>query len=67
MPELLNAMADAVRGARHVAHLHLRFSEGKRRAWLFAQDIVQDETQTEDGFDITVRWSDRQAETFSRL
>ncbi|MBK0327059.1 GTPase HflX [Rhodobacteraceae bacterium F11138] len=64
---LLAAIAEALQGVRHVTELHLGFAEGKRRAWLFAQDLVQTETQTEDGFDLTVRWTPRQQAQFEAL
>jgi GTP-binding protein HflX len=64
---LLAAIADILVGVKTTETLSLPFSQGKKRAWLFAQDIVQDETQGEDGFDITVRWSARQKQDFERL
>ncbi|KNG93031.1 GTPase HflX [Pseudaestuariivita atlantica] len=47
--------------------LHLTFDQGRARAWLFDQGIVQSEIQTEDGFDLTVRWTPRQAARFATL
>lgn len=64
---LLSAVAEAVQGARIESRLHLGFADGKQRAWLFQQDIVQSETQGEDGFDITVLWTARQAAQFEAL
>lgn len=64
---LLVAVADVLQGSRHETDLHLGFADGKRRAWLFQQDLVQDETQTEDGFDITVLWTARQQAQFDAL
>lgn len=61
------AVAEALQGAVRVAELHLSFAEGKKRAWLFAQDIVEGETQTEEGFDLTVRWSAKQEAQFLAL
>jgi len=54
-------------GAKSVETLRLSFADGKRRAWLFAQDIVDNETQNDDGFDITVRWTANQRSAFERL
>jgi GTP-binding protein HflX len=45
----------------------LAFDEGRKRAWLFAQDVVVEETQTDDGFALRVRWSDKQKAKFTRL
>ncbi|SFT50179.1 GTPase HflX [Sedimentitalea nanhaiensis] len=64
---LLSAIATALQGVRLLADLHLTFADGKRRAWLFAQDLVQSETQTDDGFDITVLWTPRQQAQFAVL
>ncbi|MFT6674291.1 MAG: GTP-binding protein HflX [Sulfitobacter sp.] len=60
-------VAEALQGAVREADLTLGFAEGKKRAWLFAQDVVQRERQTEDGFEITVRWSAQQEAQFQRL
>ena len=49
------------------ARLHLGFAEGRKRAWLFDQSVVEAESQTEDGFDLRVNWTRRQAEQFRRL
>ncbi|SFD74840.1 GTP-binding protein HflX [Sulfitobacter brevis] len=64
---LQHVVAEALQGAVREADLTLAFSEGKKRAWLFAQDVVQKETQTEDGFALTVRWSAEQEAQFQRL
>ncbi len=64
---MLADLAVALQGARFETELHLGFAEGKARAWLFQQDIVVSETQTEDGFDITVRWSAKQEAQFRAL
>jgi len=42
----------------HEETIHLGFDEGRRRAWLFDRNVVVAETQTDDGYDIAVRWSD---------
>jgi len=64
---LLAEIALAVQGVRHETVLHLDFAAGKQRAWLFRQDIVQSEAQTETGFDITVLWTARQEAQFGAL
>ncbi|KAJ03383.1 GTPase HflX [Sulfitobacter mediterraneus] len=60
-------VAEALQGAVRDADLTLGFAEGKKRAWLFAQDVVQEERQTDDGFELTVRWSAQQEAQFQRL
>ncbi len=64
---LLDAIAVTLRGQLQDAQLHLAFSDGRKRAWLFDQDVVQTEDQTEDGFDISVRWTAKQAAQFEAL
>lgn len=64
---LLAEIATKLQGARHEEILSLGFAEGNRRAWLFRQDVVRSEKQTEDGFEITVLWTDRQAAQFAGL
>ncbi|MEL7182922.1 MAG: GTPase HflX [Pseudomonadota bacterium] len=46
--------------------LRLPFSAGKARAWLHEEGAVQAERQTEDGFVVEIRWTDRQAARFSQ-
>ncbi|MGB3246260.1 MAG: GTPase HflX [Sulfitobacter sp.] len=60
-------IAVALQGAVREADLVLTFAEGKKRAWLFEQDIVVSEEQTEDGFALTVRWSAKQEAQFQQL
>ncbi|KUJ86082.1 GTPase HflX [Ruegeria marisrubri] len=64
---LLEAIAEKLQGVRHEETLHLGFGDGRKRAWLFEQDVVQDENQTEDGFEITVLWTPRQQAKFAKL
>ncbi len=67
MEPLLAAVAEALQGVRHESQLHLAFSEGRQRAWLFDHDVVQAEKQTEDGFDVTVLWTARQEAQYHAL
>ena len=64
---LQETIAEALQGAVREAVLTLGFADGKKRAWLFAQDVVEGERQTDDGFEITVRWSARQEAEFQQL
>ena len=60
-------IAEALQGAVREADLVLPFSQGRQRAWLFDQDVVIGEDQTEDGFALKVRWSAQQEAQFQRL
>ncbi len=64
---LLATIAEQIQGARHVTEMVLGFSEGKKRAWLFQQDLVISETQSEDGFALTVQWTAVQQAQFGSL
>ncbi len=64
---LQTIVAEALQGAIREADLSLTFAEGKKRAWLFEQEIVETERQTDDGFEMTVRWSAAQEAQYQRL
>ncbi len=64
---LLADIATKLQGVRRETTLTLSFAEGNKRAWLFRQDVVRSEEQTEDGFEITVLWTDKQAAQFAGL
>jgi GTP-binding protein HflX len=65
--DLVTAISRALAEVRHLSVVHLRFDEGRKRAWLFDKDLVEEERQTEDGFDLTVRWSPRQQAQFNEM
>ena len=69
--EGVDALIEAVLGQlspdREPAVLHLPHEDGRRRAWLFEQGIVEREDQGDDGSDIHVLWSERQKAAFARL
>ncbi|MBS0122989.1 GTPase HflX [Thetidibacter halocola] len=47
--------------------IDLPFDAGRRRAWLFEKGLVKDESQTEDGYRLTVEWSARDRARFETL
>ena len=61
---LISATLDA---DRTEANLTIPFAEGRKRAWLHDQAIVQAETEAEDGWHLTVRWTARQQNRFRKL
>ena len=67
MAELLDAVAAEV--AEPVVHelLHLDIGQGRERAWLFDHRLVRAERPTEDGFDLEVRWTDRDRSSYQAL
>nr|WP_128516525.1 GTPase HflX [Tabrizicola thermarum] len=64
---LLALVAATLDSERTETVLHLGFDQGRRRAWLHDQNLVQHETQGEDGWQITVRWTARQELRFRSL
>ena len=67
LDELFAAIAGTLDAERSVAEITLGFAEGKKRAWLFKEGVVEEERQDEEGFHVTVRWTARQARTFETL
>ncbi|MDO8882280.1 MAG: GTPase HflX [Pseudotabrizicola sp.] len=47
--------------------LSLPFSEGKRHAWLHGQGVVEHETQDDDGWTLSLRWTARQEKRYRDL
>ncbi len=64
MDGLLQAVCDALTGTRKHEALTLGFAQGRQRAWLFEQGVVEDERQTEDGYTLKVFWTSKQADQF---
>ncbi|MCG7574796.1 GTPase HflX [Phaeobacter sp. CNT1-3] len=65
--KLLDAVKAKLASETHESQISLTFAEGRKRAWLFQEDLVQEEEQTETGFDLTVRWTARQEKRFRDL
>ncbi len=65
--ELLELIDTTLAEPTRTEQIHLDFSKGKQRAWLFEHGLVDSETQVEDGYDLTVTWTDRQAAQFSKV
>jgi GTP-binding protein HflX len=51
----------------HDETIAVGFDQGRKRAWLFDRKLVRAETQTEDGYRLDVRWSDRDRSRFDAL
>jgi GTPase len=64
---LLDAITRKLETAKHVTTLSLPFADGRKRAWLHEQGVVEEETQTEDGFDLTLLWTARQEKRYRDL
>jgi GTP-binding protein HflX len=64
---LLAHVADALQGGAMSETLVLPYAEGRKRAWLFEQDVVEAERQGEDGFEVDLRWTAVQKARFEGL
>ena len=61
---LFVAMTELLDDTRFAEDLLLRHSEGRARAWLYAEGVVDEEHPTEDGSQLRVNWTDRQKRNF---
>lgn len=64
---LLDAVTSKLEAAKHPTDLRLSFAEGRKRAWLHEQGVVEAEVQTDEGFDLTVLWTARQEKRYRDL
>ena len=64
---LLGAVSQVFDEAKITADISLSYTDGRRYAWLQAEAVVQTQTQTDAGWQITVRWTPRQAGRFAEL
>jgi len=63
----LSAIAETLAPPRHRAELRLSYEDGRRRAWLYDQGVVESEETAETETILRVHWTDRQAQAFRRL
>lgn len=67
----LTPLVDAIEAALSAGLTHadvtITHAEGRKRAWLFDQGVVQSETATDDGWTLSVTWSTAQAARFAKL
>lgn len=65
--DLLAAISAAFDEEKSRRDLHLGFAEGKRRAFLHAEGVVEAEDMGEDGWKISVLWTARQEKRYREL
>ncbi len=63
LEDVARKLAEGIREER----LLLSYEDGRKRAWLFEKGLVSEEKQTEDGYDLLVRWSPTDAAKFDSL
>jgi len=64
---LLDAVSTVFDEEKTERVLQLGFAEGKRRAWLHAENVVLAEVQGDEGWQITVLWTARQEKRYRDL
>ena len=64
---LLDAISHTLEDTKTQETLTLTFTQGREHAWLHAENVVQAETQTDDGWHLNVEWSARQAQRYHAL
>ena len=64
---LLAEISECLAPPRRVHRVQLGFHEGRKRAWLYDGGLVDAERQTETGFELEVRMSDREAKKLRDL
>jgi len=67
IPTLLDAISQAFDEAKERASLSLSFAEGRKHAWLHAEGVVRAETQDDQGWQVEVEWTPRQAGRYLAL
>ncbi|MBK5933001.1 GTPase HflX [Rhodovulum imhoffii] len=64
---LLSRVSALLTAPRAEKTLHLGFDQGRARAWLHAQEVVIEESSTEEGYILIVRWTERQESEYRAL
>ena len=67
LDDLLEEITQRLEGKKTVVELVLPYAEGRKRAWLFEQEIIEAEDHVEDGYKLTVRWTPKQEKRFREL
>ncbi len=64
---LTDAISVAFEQAKQQETLTLTFAQGRQHAWLHGEGIVDLETQTDDGWQVQVTWTERQKQRYLTL
>lgn len=63
---LLDAVKTSLQTGTQLDQFTLSHAEGRARAWLFAQGVIEDELLTEEGYSLSVRWTDKQKAQYTK-
>ncbi|MDG1736691.1 MAG: GTPase HflX [Paracoccaceae bacterium] len=67
LSDLLEEITQRLDGKKSVIELVLPYSDGRKRAWLFEQEVVENEEHIEEGAKLTIRWTPKQEKRFRDL
>lgn len=67
LDEFLEAVTTALGEEKREEQLVLGYDQGRQRAWLFEKGLVEQEAQTEHGYELTLRWSAKDRAKFESL
>jgi GTP-binding protein HflX len=67
LPALLDLVAGELAEPTREETISLRFDQGRQRAWLFDRKLVRAEHAREDGYDLDVRWTERDRSQYEAL
>ncbi|MFY0621411.1 MAG: GTPase HflX [Pelagimonas sp.] len=67
LDDFLEAVTTALGEEKREEQLVLGYDQGRQRAWLFEKGLVEQEAQTEHGYELTLRWSAKDRAKFESL
>ncbi len=67
LDDLLDAVSEGLKDPRQDETILIAFDEGRKRAWLFDRGLVADESETDEGWQIDVSWSQKQRDRYQKL
>ncbi len=67
LPALLADLSARIAGARSTEEVRLPWRDGAAQAWLREQGVVEEVTETEEGWRLTVRWTPLQKARFEAI
>jgi GTPase len=65
--DLLEAVTLRLKAAAFEDEIVVSFEDGRRRAWLFERNLVQNEVTTDAGLCLSVKWTDSEKKQFEAL
>ena len=67
VPQLLAAISSFFEEEKIRREFTIPYADGKKRAWLFEQQILESEEATENGYEVVVLWTPRQEKEYREM